>query len=292
MSKMPWERNRAEITADDWAIACNFHPSIRNAARDLRVCNAIRHFLYKDTPYCWPTQETLRQLAHVADRTQLQKSLKSIRGCGALSVLPFADMPDSLPAKRRDARGVFYRLNFQWAFETLLNHYGQHQQEPAPAKAGREAKMETAKPNAPSDEENNVAAAATYSDPNYVAAAVTNYVAAAATLNNKGTLREEEAPSCGSPAFAFGGSATAPLALSYRYRDITHPGPAFIVGDREPDDDLSIEEQIDIDEYRLSDAVYIEDWLSQYKPDNETYRRIVRLAERGELEMHHLKEVA
>lgn len=287
MSKYPWTKDRVNLTRYDWSIAVGFHPDHRNTSRDVRVAQAVAYFLFKDTNFAWPTQETIRQMAHLADRSQVHRALRALEKSGAFKVRPLRELPASIRSQveiKRDSRSVCYEISLDWAFATIRDQYEKHDAVPE--------HLCKRKPTHP-QEQSYDASPATYSDPRYDAGPATNYDAGPASLNIKVTPRAEETPSCGPAPYACAVSAEASTASIHRLRDISHPGGPIISDNVDPRDvDLSIEEQIDIDEYRLNDAVYIEDWLSRYNPDNETYRRIVRLAERGELEMHHLKEVA
>jgi hypothetical protein len=120
---LPWHKSRAELTKFEFefTIAVGLHPAHKDRPRDLKVANAIIYFIQGDSGITWQSQETLCELAGLTDRSQCFRSLKALEESGAIRIHPLSELPDDLRSQvKRDRRGKFYEIDFDWVYRNDL----------------------------------------------------------------------------------------------------------------------------------------------------------------------------
>lgn len=122
-----FSKELSQLRKYDWLTACGFHTALRDKSRVLRLCNALMQCADHDSNIAFPTQETLAALANMADTGQVRKAISDLRRVKAIStvrisMLTAQELDQNPDLRKRNKRGLVYRLNLFWAYETIAAH--------------------------------------------------------------------------------------------------------------------------------------------------------------------------
>lgn len=118
--KKPWEKELNELNKFDWSIAVGLSHDHKHSPLQLRVANVLMHHADSNTMLAWPSQRTIAQYVGAAGESQVRKAVVALCESGAVTRGRVSSLQEEDQAKvTRNKRGVAYRLNLMWAFETL-----------------------------------------------------------------------------------------------------------------------------------------------------------------------------
>ncbi|WP_143749678.1 helix-turn-helix domain-containing protein [Mesorhizobium sp. WSM3879] len=117
---LPWEKELVDLTKFDWLTAVGLSHDHKHSPLQLRVAIAIMQHADAKSMLAWPSQRTLAQYVGVAAESQIRRAVLALCESGAITRGRISSLQEDDQAKvTRNKRGVAYRLNVMWAFETL-----------------------------------------------------------------------------------------------------------------------------------------------------------------------------
>ncbi|WP_202302260.1 helix-turn-helix domain-containing protein [Mesorhizobium sp. 131-2-1] len=118
--RLPWEKELVDLSKFDWQVAVNLSHDHKHSPLQLRVAVALMLHADSETMVAWPSQKTLAQYTGAASESQVRRAVVALCASTAITRGRISSLCEEDQAKvTRNKRGVAYRLNLLWAFETL-----------------------------------------------------------------------------------------------------------------------------------------------------------------------------
>ncbi|ESY20393.1 helix-turn-helix domain-containing protein [Mesorhizobium sp. LNJC391B00] len=118
--RLPWEKELVDLNKFDWLTAVGLSHWHKHSPLQLRVAIGLMQHADPETMVAWPSQQTLAQYAGVASESQIRRAIVALCDSGSIGRGRISSLCEQDQAKvTRNRRGVAYRLNLFWAFETF-----------------------------------------------------------------------------------------------------------------------------------------------------------------------------